>query len=539
MGYVPGVMSTDGIDGHTPRRTFAIISHPDAGKTTLTEKLLLYGGAIHLAGAVRASKARRHATSDWMDLEKQRGISITSSVMQFPYAGTRFNLLDTPGHQDFSEDTYRTLTAADCAVMLIDVAKGVEAQTRKLFQVCRLRNTPIVTFMNKLDRPGQDPFDLMTEVEQLLGIRCVPITWPIGMGPDFKGVFDRESNQVLLFQRNTDHGASMSEQKTVAADDPKLEEILGESLYKTFKDESELVAGAGEHFDVERFAKGEITPVFWGSAMTNFGVEPFLEKFHRFAPPPGPRGSSKGLVYPADKQFSAFIFKVQANMDKAHRDRVAFMRVCSGKFTSGMWVRHARLGKEVRLSRPQQFFAQERSAVDEAWPGDVLGVFDPGMFRIGDTLLTGENFFFDAVPRFSPEHFARLRAKDPSRRKQFIAGLSQLSEEGTVQVFNSPGQEQIPVLGVVGQLQFEVLQHRLENEYSVEVILEPLSYQHARWVRGEGASIDNLEDKGYGACVLDQDKRLVILFKSDWALGVAQRDYPKLTFSATATWEHE
>jgi peptide chain release factor 3 len=418
-------MSTDGIDGHTPRRTFAIISHPDAGKTTLTEKLLLYGGAIHLAGAVRASKARRHATSDWMDLEKQRGISITSSVMQFPYAGTRFNLLDTPGHQDFSEDTYRTLTAADCAVMLIDVAKGVEAQTRKLFQVCRLRNTPIVTFMNKLDRPGQDPFDLMTEVEQLLGIRCVPITWPIGMGPDFKGVFDRETNQVLLFQRNTDHGASMSEQKTIAADDPKLEEILGESLYKTFKDESELVAGAGEHFDEERFAKGEITPVFWGSAMTNFGVEPFLEKFHRFAPPPGPRSSSKGLVQPADKNFSAFIFKVQANMDKAHRDRVAFMRVCSGKFTSGMWVRHARLGKEVRLSRPQQFFAQERSAVDEAWPGDVLGVFDPGMFRIGDTLLTGENFFFDAVPRFSPEHFARLRAKDPSRRKQFIAGLSQ------------------------------------------------------------------------------------------------------------------
>ncbi|MBL8603294.1 MAG: peptide chain release factor 3 [Myxococcales bacterium] len=528
---------SDETSAHTPRRTFAIISHPDAGKTTLTEKLLLYGGAIHLAGSVRASKARRHATSDWMELEKQRGISITSSVLQFPYAGVRFNLLDTPGHQDFSEDTYRTLTAADCAVMLIDVAKGVEAQTRKLFQVCRMRNTPVVTFMNKLDRPGQDPFDLMTEVENLLGIRCVPVTWPIGMGPLFKGVYDRIDKTVLLFQRNTDHGASVANMDVVPADDPRLAEILGESLWQTFQDEVALLEGAGGDFDLEKFQAGEITPVFWGSAMNNFGVEPFLAKFKEMAPAPGPRQSSRGQVKPADPEFSAFVFKVQANMDKAHRDRVAFLRVCSGKFTSGMWVHHARLGKDVRLSRPQQFFAQERTAVDEAYPGDVLGIFDPGTFRIGDTLCTGPMLAFDAVPRFSPEHFARLRPKDPSRRKQFVSGLSQLVEEGTVQHFQVPGQEQIPVLGVVGQLQFEVLVHRLKDEYSVEVVLEPLPYQHARWVRGEGATLEAFSDRGYGACVLDQDQRLVVLFKSDWSLQVAERDFPKVTFESTAPLE--
>jgi len=522
---------------HTPRRTFAIISHPDAGKTTLTEKLLLYGGAIHLAGSVKASKARRHATSDWMELEKQRGISITSSVLQFPYGGIRFNLLDTPGHQDFSEDTYRTLTAADCAVMLIDVAKGVETQTRKLFQVCRLRKTPVVTFMNKLDRPGQDPFDLMTEVENLLGIKCVPITWPIGMGPIFKGVYDRLNKTVLLFQRNTDHGASMAAMDAVPADDPSLPGILGDDLWRVFQDEVELLEGAGGEFNLEQFQRAEITPVFWGSAMTNFGVEPFLARFKDMAPAPGPHVTSRGIVRPEDPRFSAFVFKVQANMDRAHRDRVAFMRVCSGKFTSGMWVRSARLGKEIRLSRPQQFFAQERTAVDEAYPGDVLGVFDAGNLRIGDTLCTGDTITFDAVPRFSPEHFARLRPSDPSRRKQFVAGLSQLVEEGTVQHFYAPGQEQIPVLGVVGQLQFEVLVHRLKDEYGVDVVLEPLPYQHARWVRGEGATLEAFNDRGYGACVLDQDKRLVVLFKSDWALSVAERDFPKATFEVTAPLE--
>jgi peptide chain release factor 3 len=523
---------SDGTDAHTPRRTFAIISHPDAGKTTLTEKLLLYGGAIHLAGAVRASRARRHATSDWMELEKQRGISITTSVMQFPYGGTRFNLLDTPGHQDFSEDTYRTLTAADAAVMLIDVAKGVEAQTRKLFQVCRMRNTPVVTFMNKCDRPGQDPFELMTEVENLLGIRCIPMNWPVGMGPDFKGVWERDTHKVHLFQRGIDHGEKQVATDVLDDTDPAFDALLSDSLRREFNDQRELVDIAGEPFDLARFHAGEITPVFWGSALTNFGVEPFLRRFKEIAPAPGPRHASKGIVQPSDKEFSAFIFKVQANMDRAHRDRIAFMRVCSGKFTSGMRVKHVRLDREIRLSRPQQFFAQERSAVDEAYPGDVLGVFDPGLFRIGDTLLTGETFRFDAVPRFSPEHFARLRAKDPSKRKQFITGLSQLVEEGTVQQFTVTGVEQVPVLGVVGQLQFDVLVHRLRDEYNVEVLLDALPYQHARWVTG--ATSDDIEGKGYGACVKDIDGNLVALFKSDWALGVVQRDFPKAEFSPTA-----
>lgn len=522
------------IDGHTPRRTFAIISHPDAGKTTLTEKLLLYGGAIHLAGSVRAARARRHATSDWMELEKQRGISITSSVLQFPFEGTRFNLLDTPGHQDFSEDTYRTLTAADCAVMLLDAAKGVEAQTRKLFQVCRLRNTPIVTFVNKLDRPGRDPFELMTEVEQLLAIHCVPVNWPVGMGSDFRGVYDRMSHKVLLFRRAGDHGESVVDMEEMDVSDPRLPERVGETLWASTRDEIELLDTAGEEFDEGAFLAGKITPVFWGSAMTNFGIEPFLRRFKQFAPAPGPRASSKGLVRPEDRGFSAFVFKVQANMDKAHRDRVAFLRVCSGNFQSGMWVRHVRLGKEVRLSRPQQFFAQERTLVDEAWPGDVLGVFDPGMFRIGDTLTGGEDFTFDAVPRFSPEHFARLRARDPSRRKQFIQGVSQLVEEGTVQQFAVPGQEHTPILGVVGQLQFEVLEQRLKSEYNVEVHLDVLPFQHARWVEGDDVTATTFEDRGYGAAVVDNEGRLVVLFKSDWALSVAERDFPKVHFHATA-----
>ncbi len=521
-------------DAHAPRRTFAIISHPDAGKTTLTEKLLLYGGAIHLAGSVRASRARRHATSDWMDLEKQRGISVTSSVLQFPYAGARFNLLDTPGHQDFSEDTYRTLTAADSAVMLIDAAKGVEAQTRKLFQVCRLRATPIVTFINKLDRPGRDPFDLLSEIEKLLGIHCVPVSWPIGMGPSFRGVYDRLDRRVHLFVRGTDHGESMAAARDIALDDPALDGLVGDELAATLRDEISLLDAAGEGFDREAFHRGEITPVFFGSAMTNFGVEPFLARFREIAPEPGPRMSSRGLVHPTDPEFSAFVFKVQANMDRAHRDRVAFLRVCSGRYASGMWVHHTRLGREVRLARPQQFFAQERTAVDEAYPGDVLGVFDPGTFRIGDTLCVGESLIFDAVPRFSPEHFARLRAKDPSRRKQFVQGLSQLVEEGTVQSFTLPGQEQSPILGVVGQLQFEVLEHRLRNEYGVDILLEPLPYAHARWITGAGATLDEFEGKGYGAGVYDVDKRLVMLFKSDWLLGIAERDHPKVEFHVTA-----
>ncbi len=515
---------------HAPRRTFAIISHPDAGKTTLTEKLLLYGGAIHMAGAVKSNKARRAATSDWMEIEKQRGISVTSSVMQFFYGGTRFNLLDTPGHQDFSEDTYRTLTAADSAVMLIDAAKGVEAQTRKLFKVCRMRNTPIVTFINKLDRPGRDPFDLMTEIENLLGIRCTPITWPIGSGEDFKGVYDRRTRKVHLFHEQA-HGSSIADVSVADVNDPALIELIGERQTKELRDEIELLDAAGDEFSIERFHSGAvITPVFFGSAMNNFGVGPFLDHFIEMSPEPGSRATDEDIVEPEDKEFTAFVFKIQANMDKAHRDRIAFLRVCSGRYEGGMRVFHVRLGKEMRLSRPQQFMAQERTAVDEAYPGDILGVFDPGNLRIGDTLTQGSSRMFEGVPRFSPEHFARLRTKDPMKRKQFMAGLAQLIEEGTVQAFSVRGQEKDPILGVVGALQFEVLAYRMEHEYNAAVDLDYLPFTHARWVTGEGASPEALERARYGSCVYDQDQQPVALFKSEWELASAERDYPKWTF---------
>ncbi|MDP3276948.1 MAG: peptide chain release factor 3 [Deltaproteobacteria bacterium] len=519
---------------HAPRRTFAIISHPDAGKTTLTEKLLLYGGAIHLAGAVKSNKARRAATSDWMEIEKQRGISVTSSVMQFVYAGTRFNLLDTPGHQDFSEDTYRTLTAADCAVMLIDAAKGVETQTRKLFQVCRMRNTPIVTFINKLDRPSQDPFDLMTEIENLLGIRCVPITWPIGSGEDFKGVYDRLTRKVHLF-RVQSKGSSVAEVDVTDAKDPSLEAILGERQWLQLQEDIDLLDAAGDGFDLESFRSGEfISPVFFGSAMNNFGVGNFLDHFIEMCPPPGPRATDTGTIETSDKEFTAFVFKIQANMDRAHRDRIAFLRVCSGRYEGGMRVYHVRLGKEMRLSRPTQFMAQERSAVEEAYPGDILGVFDPGTLRIGDTLTMGSSRMFEGVPRFSPEHFARLRVKDPMRRKQFITGLSELVEEGTVQAFAVKGSEKDPILGVVGALQFEVLMYRMEHEYNAPCDLESLPFTHARWVTGDDASPEALERARYGTCVYDSDGQPVALFRSEWELGSAQRDYPKWTFHPAA-----
>lgn len=518
---------------HAPRRTFAIISHPDAGKTTLTEKLLLYGGAIHLAGAVKSNKARRAALSDWMDIERQRGISVTTSVLQFTYRGIRFNLLDTPGHQDFSEDTYRTLTAADSAVMLIDAAKGVESQTRKLFQVCRLRNTPIVTFVNKLDRPGRDPFELMSEIENVLGIKCCAVTWPIGMGMDFKGVYHRRTRQVHLFQEQS-QGFQMATVDVKDAHDPKLEGILGPSQWQTLREEIELLDAAGDAFDLGRFLAGEITPVFFGSAMNNFGVGPFLDEFMAIAPGPGPRKTDRGEVRPEDREFSAFVFKIQANMDRAHRDRIAFLRICSGRYEGGMKVHHVRLGKELRLSRPQQFLAQERSIVDEAYPGDVLGVFDPGSLCIGDTLTEGSDFEFESVPRFSPEFFARLRLKDPMKRKQFVTGLDQLIEEGTVQAFIVKGQEKDPVLGVVGKLQFEVFQYRMANEYGAEVEIEPLGFTHARWITGKGADPEALEKSRYGVVVRDLDGQSVVLFKSEWELAAAQRDHPEWQFHATA-----
>ncbi|MDD4745421.1 MAG: peptide chain release factor 3, partial [Eubacteriales bacterium] len=403
------------------RRTFAIISHPDAGKTTMTEKLLLYGGAIHLAGTVKSRKASRHATSDWMEIEKQRGISVTSSVMQFDYNGFCINILDTPGHQDFSEDTYRTLCAADAAVMLIDGAKGVEAQTIKLFTVCRQRQIPIFTFINKMDRAARNPFDLMDELEKVLGINSIPINWPIGTDGDFQGVYNRKLNRIERFDASKgDHGASMVKVKVASLDDPSLASIIGASYQERLMSDIELLDIAGDDLDMERILAGELTPVFFGSALSNFGVETFLNEFLAMAPPPAPRKSNEGPIRPDEDFFSGFVFKIQANMNPGHRDRMAFIRICSGKFEKGMEVNHARLGKAVRLTQPQQFMAQERNIIEEAYAGDIIGIFDPGLFQISDTLSTGSRTLaFEDIPVFPPEHFARVSPADSMKRKQF------------------------------------------------------------------------------------------------------------------------
>lgn len=515
------------------RRTFAIISHPDAGKTTLTEKLLLYGGAIHLAGSVKGRKASRTATSDWMEIEKQRGISVTSSVMQFEYNGMAINILDTPGHQDFSEDTYRTLAAADCAVMLMDVAKGVEPQTIKLFQVCRMRGIPILTFINKMDREGKDPFALMEELENVLGIRSCPINWPIGMGREFKGVYDRNKNSIELFEGG-EHGTKLAESETLSLEDDSVLEILGEGLYEKLLEERELLDVAGDPWDLERFRRGELTPIFWGSAMTNFGVRPFLEYFLQLAPAPAPRMTATDYVDPESPNFTGFIFKIQANMNPAHRDRIAFLRIVSGKFERGMAVKHVRLGKDVKLAQPQQFMAQERTIVEDAYAGDIIGLFDPGIFRIGDTLCTGPAIEFEGIPSFSPENFARVSIKDALKQKHFQKGVQQLTEEGAIQVFNpvlmgNPD----PILGAVGELQFEVFQHRMKAEYGVDVILTRLPYELARWIEGDAysprrfAGTDNLP-------VEDKEGRPVLLFRNEWALAYVRNQNESLAFKETA-----
>ena len=417
------------------RRTFAIISHPDAGKTTLTEKLLLYGGAIHMAGSVKARRAQRHAASDWMKMEQERGISITSSVLQFNYGGFRINLLDTPGHQDFSEDTYRTLIAADSAVMLLDNRKGVEEQTRKLFAVCKRRRLPIFTFVNKCDRPGEDPLALIDDVEKDLGIAVYPITWPVLDGDQFLGVVDRRTGEILLFERGSDHGQSRTQQTVLALDDPATPSIIGTDSFHRLKDELALLDAAGAEFDVARFRAGEVTPTFFGSALTNFGVEAFLRAFLELAPEPAPRFSSAGDIDPHDPAFSGFVFKIQANMDPKHRDRIAFVRICSGGYAPGMVVRNSRTGREIRLAAPTQFLARERTLVEEAWAGDVVGIHDRGNLRIGDSLCEKGTVSFTDIPRFSPEHFARVSVTDTLRRKQLDLGLRQLSEEGEVQLF--------------------------------------------------------------------------------------------------------
>jgi peptide chain release factor 3 len=531
------------------RRTFAIISHPDAGKTTLTEKLLLYGGAIHLAGAVKAKANQRNTTSDWMEIEKQRGISISTSVLQFDYHGTQMNLLDTPGHKDFSEDTYRTLMAADAAVMLIDAAKGVEPQTRKLFEVCRMRGIPIFTFINKMDRPAREPLDLLDELEKVLGIRSTPITWPLGQGDRFRGVFDRTSNDVLSFSRDSEaNKKGRLEAKSANINDkddpnfkkwiagPKNDPEEGMELFEQFQAELELLEVAGDAFDLDRILRGDLSPVFFGSAMNNFGVERFLERFIDIAPSPPERKSSIGPIDPTQKDFSGFIFKIQANMDPSHRDRVAFMRICSGRFERNMSVKHVRLGKDVKLSMPLTFFGQERVVVEEAWPGDVIGLVDTsGSLRIGDSLVQGKKFEFEKVPSFSPEHFAQIILLDPMKRKQLQKGLEQLSEEGVVQIYRQHGfGDREPVLGAVGALQFEILIHRLKTEYGVDVKTEKLPFVHCRWVRGEKFNRDQFERREDSRCLEDRDGNPVLLFRSDWALRWAVDNHKDLTFHTTA-----
>ncbi|NEU29692.1 peptide chain release factor 3 [bacterium LRH843] len=512
------------------RRTFAIISHPDAGKTTMTEKLLLFGGAIREAGSVKGKKTAKHATSDWMEIEKQRGISVTSSVLEFQYDGFHINILDTPGHQDFSEDTYRTLTAADSATMLIDSAKGVEAQTKKLFKVCKMREIPIFTFINKLDREGRDPFDLMEELENLLGIRSYPMGWPIGMGRSFSGIYDRHNKRLELY--NPDNPKEVDVIQLEGPNDPKLDEIIAdEGLVKQFREELELLDVAGDEFDYELITKGELTPVFFGSAISNFGVQTFLEHFLEFSPPPAPRLSSKGLIEPLNyQQFSGFIFKIQANMNPAHRDRIAFLRITSGKFERGMSVNHVRIGKSLKLSQPTQFLAQNRNIIEEAYAGDIIGLFDPGNLRIGDTLVEGDHFEFAEMPHFSPEFFNVVTVKEALKHKSFEKGIQQLTEEGAIQLFETYNRipEQL-IVGVVGVLQFEVLEYRLKHEYNVDIHLERLPFSFARWANGPKEAMDAFK-KVQRNLVTDRDGRIVVLFENDFQMRTATDKYPDITF---------
>ncbi len=515
------------------RRNFAIISHPDAGKTTLTEKLLLYGGAIQQAGAVRARGHQRRVTSDWMELEKQRGISITSTVLQFDYGAHTINLLDTPGHQDFSEDTYRTLAAADNAVMLEDAAKGLEPQTRKLFEVCRLRHIPLFTFVNKMDRPGRGPLELVDEIEQELGLLCWPVNWPIGSGDQFRGVIDRRRRQAILFQRG-ERGRQARELE-MDLKDPRLRQLVEADLLQQALEELELLDGAGADLTLEAIHHGQLTPVFFGSAMTNFGVHPFLKTFLKLALPPMARTSSAGQIDPLRSQFSGFIFKLQANMDPRHRDRVAFLRVCSGTFQRDMVAHHARSGKAIRLSRPQKLFGQDRSVVDRAYPGDVIGLNNPGVFAIGDTLYQGQKVEYEGIPCFSPEIFSWLHNPNPSAFKGFRKGVNALREEGAVQVlYDTDPSKRDPILAAVGQLQLEVVQHRLEHDYGASTRLEPLRFTTARWVTGGWPALEAPGRLFNCKTVRDSWNRPVLLFKNSWNLQQLQGDHPELALAAVA-----
>jgi len=516
------------------RRNFAIISHPDAGKTTLTEKLLLYGGAIHEAGAVKVRKAQRHATSDWMAMEQQRGISITSTVLQFDYRGAQINLLDTPGHQDFSEDTYRTLAAADNAVMLEDSAKGLEPQTRKLFEVCKLRSLPIFTFMNKMDRPGREPLELLDEIEQELGLQTYAVNWPIGMGDRFRGVFDRRKKQIHLFERS-EHGSREALDTVIELGDPRIEELLDQDLYYQLKEDLELLEELGSDLDLDAVHSGKMTPVFFGSAMTNFGVQLFLDAFLEYALKPGSHKSTIGDVPPDYPEFTGFVFKLQANMDPKHRDRVAFVRVCTGRFEKDMTVSHARTGKTVRLSRPQKLFAQDRESIADAYPGDVIGLNNPGVFAIGDTIYNGKRLEYEGIPCFSPELFAYLKNPNPSKFKQFNKGISELREEGAIQIMYSQDEsKRDPILAAVGQLQFEVVQFRMQNEYGVETRLDLLPYSVARWVAGGWEALKTVGRLFNTVTVKDSWGRPVLLFKNEWNCRQVEGEHPELELRTSA-----
>ncbi len=504
------------------RRTFAIISHPDAGKTTLTEKFLLYGGAINLAGSVKGKATARHAVSDWMEIEKERGISVTSSVLQFAYDGFCINILDTPGHQDFSEDTYRTLMAADSAVMVIDASKGVEAQTRKLFKVCVMRHIPIFTFINKLDRDANDTFELLDEIEKELGIATCPINWPIGSGKGFKGVYERASRSVITYA-DTEKGTKEGHATRIPIEEETaLTEQIGEAQKAQLMEEIELLDGASAEYDLEQIQAGELTPVFFGSALTNFGVEIFLQHFLQMTTTPLPRKADVGLIDPVEHEFSAFVFKIQANMNKAHRDRVAFMRICSGRFDASAEVKHVQGGKIMRLSQPQQIMADERKILSEAYAGDIIGVFDPGIFSIGDTIcMPKEQFAYKGIPTFAPEHFARVRQLDTMKRKQFVKGITQIAQEGAIQIFQefNTGMEEI-IVGVVGVLQFDVLKYRLENEYNVEIRLENLPYEHIRWIENTEIDLDRLTGTSDMKKIRDLKGNPLLLFVNQWSVGM-------------------
>ena len=504
------------------RRTFAIISHPDAGKTTLTEKFLLYGGAINQAGSVKGKATAKHAVSDWMEIEKQRGISVTSSVLQFNYDGYCINILDTPGHQDFSEDTYRTLMAADSAVMVIDASKGVEAQTRKLFKVCVMRHIPIFTFINKMDRDANDTFELLDDIEKELGIATCPINWPIGSGKQFKGVYDRNTRTVMTFA-DTLKGTKEGSEKIISIDDTALVDEIGEEFKSQLDDEIDLLDGASAEFDIDLVTKGELSPVFFGSALTNFGVETFLQHLLKMTYSPTARRSYVGMIDPFSEDFSAFVFKIQANMNKNHRDRIAFMRICSGQFSAGMEVNHIQSGKTLKLTQPQQMMADERKMVDKAYAGDIIGIFDPGVYSIGDTLTTSkEKFRFEGIPTFAPEHFARVRLVDSMKRKQFVKGVTQIAQEGAIQMFQEykGGMEEI-IVGVVGVLQFDVLKFRLENEYNVEIRLENLPYEHIRWIENKDEiDVTNISGTSDMKKIVDMKGNPLLLFVNEWSVGM-------------------